>query len=137
MPRRWCDGWTATGARASATQKFPVHWGGDVPVAWEMLAPQLHGGLSLGLSGFSFWSADIGGTGELPDDQELLIRWLQWAVLLSHPRVHGMGEREPCRWPDPARRVARGAMRPLAMADVTTKPCARPGTLYATASGIA
>ncbi|HSK37678.1 MAG TPA: TIM-barrel domain-containing protein, partial [Actinomycetota bacterium] len=24
----------------------------------------------------------------------------------SHPRVHGMGDREPCRWPEPARRVA-------------------------------
>jgi alpha-D-xyloside xylohydrolase len=95
----------------AGAQRYPVHWGGDVPVAWEMLAPQLHGGLSLGLSGFSFWSADIGGTGELPDDQELLIRWLQWAVLLSHPRVHGMGEREPCRWPDPARRVARDWIR--------------------------
>jgi alpha-glucosidase (family GH31 glycosyl hydrolase) len=29
----------------------------------------------------------------------------QWGVLLSHPRVHGLGEREPCRWPEPARRV--------------------------------
>jgi Glycosyl hydrolases family 31 len=49
-------------------QRFPVHWGGDVPPAWEMMLPQLHGGLSLGLSGFSFWSADIGGTGERPAD---------------------------------------------------------------------
>jgi alpha-D-xyloside xylohydrolase len=92
-------------------QRFPLHWGGDMPPAWEMMLPQLHGGLSLGLSGFSFWSADIGGTGELPADQELLVRWLQWAVLLSHPRVHGMGRREPCRWPEPARRVAREWIR--------------------------
>jgi alpha-D-xyloside xylohydrolase len=90
----------------AGAQRFLVHWGGDVPPAWEMMLPQLHGGLSLGLSGFSFWSADIGGTGEPPADHELLIRWLQWAVLLSHPRVHGMGVREPCRWPEPARRVA-------------------------------
>ncbi len=90
----------------AGAQRFLVHWGGDVPPAWEMMLPQLHGGLSLGLSGFSFWSADIGGTGEPPADHELLIRWLQWAVLLPHPRVHGMGVREPCRWPEPARRVA-------------------------------
>jgi alpha-D-xyloside xylohydrolase len=101
--------WSRSGWAGS--QRCPVHWGGDVPPAWEMLAPQLHGGLSLGLSGFSFWSADIGGTGELPTDTELLIRWLQWAVLLSHPRVHGMGDREPCRWPEPARRVARNWIR--------------------------
>ena len=37
-------------------------------------------------------------------------------MLLSHPRVHGLGEREPCRWPEPDRRVARDwirARRPL------------------------
>jgi alpha-D-xyloside xylohydrolase len=95
----------------AGAQRFPVHWGGDVPAAWEMMLPQLHGGLSLGLSGFTFWSADIGGTGELPGDQELLIRWLQWALLLSHPRVHGVGIREPCRWPEPARGVAREWIR--------------------------
>jgi alpha-D-xyloside xylohydrolase len=91
----------------AGAQRFPVHWGGDAPPAWEMMLPQLHGGLS----GFTFWSADIGGTGELPGDQELLIRWLQWAVLLSHPRAHGVGDREPCRWPDPARRVVREWIR--------------------------
>jgi alpha-D-xyloside xylohydrolase len=95
----------------AGAQRFPVHWGGDVSPAWEMLLPQLHGGLSLGLSGFSFWSADIGGTGELPGDPELLVRWLQLGVLLSHPRIHGMGERAPCRWPEPARRVARDWIR--------------------------
>jgi Glycosyl hydrolases family 31 len=35
----------------AGAQRFPVHRGGDVPPAWEMLLPQLHGGLSLGLSG--------------------------------------------------------------------------------------
>ena len=37
--------WSRSGWAGS--QRFPVHWGGDVPPAWEMLAPQLHGGLSL------------------------------------------------------------------------------------------
>jgi Glycosyl hydrolases family 31 len=32
-------------------------------------------------------------------------------VLLSHPRVHGMGERAVCHWPEPARRVARDWIR--------------------------
>jgi alpha-D-xyloside xylohydrolase len=78
-------------------QRYPVHWGGDAPGDWEMLQAELHGGLSLGLSGYTFWSSDIGGTGELPDD-ELLVRWLQLGVLLSHARVHGDGIREPHRW---------------------------------------
>jgi alpha-D-xyloside xylohydrolase len=32
-------------------------------------------------------------------------------MLLPQLHVHRMGEREPCRWPDPARRVARDWIR--------------------------
>ncbi|MGH7539797.1 MAG: TIM-barrel domain-containing protein, partial [Gemmatimonadota bacterium] len=87
-------------------QRYPVHWGGDAPPDWEMLPAELHGGLSLGLSGYTFWSTDIGGTAELPDD-ELLIRWLQLGVLVSHARVHGDGIREPHRWSPVASALAR------------------------------
>jgi alpha-D-xyloside xylohydrolase len=87
-------------------QRYPVHWGGDAPPDWEMLGPELHGGLSLGLSGYTFWSTDIGGTADLPDD-ELLIRWLQLGLLLSHARVHGEGIREPNRWSAVASDLAR------------------------------
>jgi hypothetical protein len=38
-----------------------VPWGGDNSPNWHNLAPQMRGGLSLGLSGFIFWSQDIGG----------------------------------------------------------------------------
>ena len=42
-------------------QQFPVHWGGDCESTFESMAETLRGGLSLGLSGFGFWSHDIGG----------------------------------------------------------------------------
>ncbi|MBN1218739.1 MAG: alpha-xylosidase, partial [Anaerolineae bacterium] len=42
-------------------QQFPVHWGGDNTATFESMAESLRGGLSLGLSGFGFWSHDIGG----------------------------------------------------------------------------
>ena len=42
-------------------QRFPVHWGGDNVATYESMAESLRGGLSLGLSGFGFWSYDIGG----------------------------------------------------------------------------
>ena len=42
-------------------QQFPVHWGGDCIATFESMAESLRGGLSLGLSGFGFWSHDIGG----------------------------------------------------------------------------
>ena len=42
-------------------QQFPVHWGGDCTGTFESMAESLRGGLSLTLSGFSYWSHDIGG----------------------------------------------------------------------------
>ena len=37
-------------------QQFPVHWGGDCYANYESMAESLRGGLSIGLSGFGFWS---------------------------------------------------------------------------------
>ncbi len=42
-------------------QQFPVHWGGDNSANYESMAETLRGGLSLGMSGFGFWSHDISG----------------------------------------------------------------------------
>lgn len=42
-------------------QQFPVHWGGDCESTWEAMSESLRGGLSLTMSGFGFWSHDIGG----------------------------------------------------------------------------
>lgn len=42
-------------------QQFPVHWGGDCSATYASMAESLRGGLSFTLSGFSFWSHDMGG----------------------------------------------------------------------------
>lgn len=77
----------------AGSQRYPLHWGGDSSASWENLGPQLAGGLSLGLSGFSFWSQDIGGfLGDTGGD--LLVRWIQAGLLVSHARIHGFGSRE-------------------------------------------
>jgi alpha-D-xyloside xylohydrolase len=77
----------------AGSQRYPLHWGGDSSANWENLGPQLAGGLSFGLSGFPFWSQDIGGfIGETGG--ALLVRWLQAGLFLSHARIHGMGTRE-------------------------------------------
>jgi alpha-D-xyloside xylohydrolase len=77
----------------AGSQRYPLHWGGDNSPNYENLIPQLAGGLSLGLSGFQFWSQDIGGfCGETKD--RLLIRWMQMGMFLSHSRIHGGGDRE-------------------------------------------
>jgi len=91
-------------------QRFPVHWGGDSSPNPANMIPQLEGGLSLGLSGFPFWSQDIGGfMGETSD--ELLIRWLQWSVFLSHCRIHGFGRRELHRFRPETREICRDFLR--------------------------
>ena len=48
-------------------QTMPVHWGGDNDSTFASMAETLRGGLSLGLSGFGFWSHDIGGFEGTPD----------------------------------------------------------------------
>jgi alpha-D-xyloside xylohydrolase len=77
----------------AGSQRYPLHWGGDSSATWYCLGPQFEGGLSFGLSGFSFWSQDIGGFLGRPDDR-LLVRWMQAGLLQSHARIHGVGERE-------------------------------------------
>ena len=70
-------------------QKFPVHWGGDPTSDYFAMAESLRAGLSLCLSGFSFWSHDIGGfDGDAPK-HDLFKRWLAFGLLSSHSRLHG------------------------------------------------
>ena len=77
----------------AGSQRFPLHWGGDNSPNYPNLAPQIIGGLSFGMSGFQFWSQDIGGF--LSDTyDELLIRWMQIGMFNSHSRIHGGGNRE-------------------------------------------
>jgi alpha-D-xyloside xylohydrolase len=71
-------------------QQFPVHWGGDCESTFPAMAETLRGGLSLGLSGFGFWSHDIGGFEGKPD-AAVYKRWLPFGLLSSHSRLHGSG----------------------------------------------
>lgn len=78
----------------AGSQRYPVHWGGDVHTTDCGMAASLRAGLSMGLSGFSFWSHDIGGfTGDHPED--LYSRWLPFGMLTSHSRCHGSHPKEP------------------------------------------
>jgi alpha-D-xyloside xylohydrolase len=78
----------------AGSQRYPVHWGGDAANSDTAMAATLRGGLSLGLSGFTFWSHDIGGfTSRTPE--ELYRRWLPFGMLTSHSRCHGAPPKEP------------------------------------------
>ncbi len=84
------DGEAAVFARSATagSQKFPVHWGGDCYSDFPSMAESLRGGLSLGLSGFGFWSHDIGGFEGMPP-ASVYKRWIAFGLLSSHSRLHG------------------------------------------------
>ncbi|MFE2088490.1 alpha-xylosidase [Streptomyces sp. NPDC059460] len=88
-------------------QQFPVHWGGDCFASFTAMAESLRGGLSLSLSGFGFWSHDIGGFEGTPDPA-VFKRWLAFGLLSSHSRLHGnVSYRVPWAFGDEAVDVAR------------------------------
>ena len=72
----------------AGSQQFPVHWGGDSESTFEAMGENLRGGLSLGMSGFGYWSHDIGGFEGTPEPA-LFKRWIAFGLLSSHSRLHG------------------------------------------------
>jgi alpha-D-xyloside xylohydrolase len=91
----------------AGTQQFPVHWGGDNLSTFESMAESLRGGLSLTMSGFGFWSHDIGGFEGTPD-APLFKRWIPFGLLSSHSRLHGnYSYRVPWAFDDEAVAVLR------------------------------
>ena len=77
-------------ARSATTggQKFPVHWGGDCWSDYESMAESLRGGLSLTMSGFGYWSHDIGGF-ENTSTPDVYKRWAAFGLMSTHSRLHG------------------------------------------------
>ncbi len=83
----------------AGSQRYPVHWGGDPATSDTAMSATLRAGLSIGLSGFSFWSHDIGGfTTATPED--LYRRWTPFGMLTSHVRSHGNPPTEPWEYSD-------------------------------------
>jgi len=82
----------------AGSQRYPLHWGGDAESTDDGMAAELRGGLSFGLSGFTFWSHDVGGftaNSVAKMDQDLFARWLAFGMLTSHSRCHGEAPKEP------------------------------------------
>ena len=78
----------------AGSQRYPLHWGGDAENTNSAMAAELRGGLSFGLSGFTYWSHDVGGFVDRPS-RDLYRRWMAFGVLTSHVRAHGAPPREP------------------------------------------
>jgi alpha-D-xyloside xylohydrolase len=78
----------------AGSQRYPLHWGGDPANTNTAMAASLRGGLSFGLSGFSFWSHDIGGFVQAKP-VGVYKRWTPFGMLASHTRCHGVPPTEP------------------------------------------
>jgi alpha-D-xyloside xylohydrolase len=71
-------------------------WSGDVYGTWWGLKHQVAAGLNFALSGYPYWTTDIGGywpayngKTQLPDYEELYARWWEFGVFCPIFRTHG------------------------------------------------
>ncbi len=92
---------------AAGGQRYPVHWGGDCWSDYESMAESLRGGLSLTMSGFGYWSHDIGGF-EQTSSPDVYKRWAAFGLLSTHSRLHGSSSyRVPWAYDEEASEVVR------------------------------
>ena len=88
-------------------QKYGIiNWSGDIGGTWDSYRRQIVAGLNYTITGFPYWTTDIGGffrpgKTQYTDEkyQELLTRWFQWGALNPIFRVHGyQTETEPWKY---------------------------------------
>jgi Alpha-glucosidases, family 31 of glycosyl hydrolases len=83
-----------------------INWSGDIGGTWDTFKRQIVAGLNYSITGFPYWTTDIGGffrpgRSQYTDEkyQELLTRWFQWGVFNPVFRIHGyMTETEPWKY---------------------------------------
>jgi alpha-D-xyloside xylohydrolase len=79
------------------SQRLSCIWAGDQTSDFgpaSGLQSVITAGQTAGLSGFPYWSSDIGGYFGVPTD-EVFIRWAQFGAFSPIMQIHGMGKREP------------------------------------------
>jgi alpha-D-xyloside xylohydrolase len=101
-------------AYAGQQRNASISWSGDVSGNWETLRRQIPAGLSFAMSGFPYWTTDIGGFFRpvdqytSPEYHELLIRWFQFGAFCPIFRVHGFrSETEMWRYGPEVEKVLR------------------------------
>ncbi|SMQ53257.1 unnamed protein product [Zymoseptoria tritici ST99CH_3D7] len=71
----------------AGSQRLGAMWTGDNQAEWSHLAASIPMTLSMGISGFPFAGADVGGFFGNPD-KELLTRWYQAGIFYPFMRAH-------------------------------------------------
>ena len=86
-------------AFAGQQRNGSISWSGDISANWQTLQRQIPAGLGFAMSGFPYWTTDIGGFFRpadqytSPDYHELLIRWFQFGTFCPIFRIHGYQSR--------------------------------------------
>lgn len=80
------------------SQKYgSLAWSGDIESSFESLKRQIQVGISMGISGITWWTSDIAGfhSGNSNSEsfKELMVRWFQFATFSPILRMHG--DRQP------------------------------------------
>ncbi|HBG75953.1 MAG TPA: hypothetical protein DDW86_03235 [Clostridiales bacterium] len=94
----------------AGSQRYPLHWGGDAENTDMGMLSTLRAGLSFGMSGFTFWSHDIGGFVK-KSPESLYRRWLFMGIFTSHMRCHGQPPKEPWTYSDDFLKYFRKLMK--------------------------
>jgi alpha-D-xyloside xylohydrolase len=92
------------------SQAFPGIWAGDQSpdfCPWSGMPSVIRAGLSAGMSGFPYWTSDIGGYFGSPD-KKVYIRWAQFGAFSPMMQVHGMGEHDPWNFDAETLHIYRG-----------------------------
>ncbi len=102
-----------TRAAFAGSQRYAALWTGDNSSVWEHLESSIPMIINLGLSGYPFAGADVGGyRGDCSG--ELLIRWTQLGAFIPFFRNHseiGTAHQEPWHYSESALRIIREYIR--------------------------
>jgi len=88
-------------------QKYGIiNWSGDIGGTWDTYKRQIVAGLNFTITGFPYWTTDIGGffrpgRSQYTDEKyhDLLTRWYQWGAMSPIFRIHGyQTETEPWKY---------------------------------------
>ena len=91
----------------SGQQRYGIiNWSGDIGGTWDAFKNQIVAGLNYTITGFPYWTTDIGGffrpgNSQYTDEKyhELLTRWYQWGTFNPIFRIHGyQTETEPWKY---------------------------------------
>lgn len=97
------------------SHRYPIGFSGDTIITWDSLRFQPYFTATASNVGYGWWSHDIGGHMLGYKDNELMIRWVQFAVFSPILRLHSTKSefhgKEPWRYGAEAERIIVDALR--------------------------